>query len=475
MRRYIANDRRIANEVTAANVDAPERATYVVTDTNPVAPTDLEVGCEAGTVVIDGDEVSVSAQTESVSDIAGEVSETAYRYHTVSVDATGTLVVRSSDVGEFDADAPDAEPITQVTEPSHGEGEAFLGTAFQVEGTIERVFDGRYVLDGVPNSVITQGEGSGLTAEFVEPQGEGSGLDADTLRGETPNNIRSPIYGDGSDGDVVDTGTASQFINAETYTIDSSDTVAIDEWVYIRARESITINGTLDATGAAGNGGPGGSGGDDGTATNGSAGGDGLLSPLISAGSGGDGGASAAGDGGSGGDGDTRTLPHREQSLTPQVPFLDELANTTPEAAAGGGGGGGGVTNADTNADGTDGSPPGGGGGGRSQASSPDVGGDGGDGGDGGGLVILVAPQIEINGSILADGEPGSDGIETTGGGGGGGGGSGGVILLFASDVSTPGTLSVSPGVGGAGLSSNGVAGDGADGASGEVIVVSNN
>ena len=194
MRRYNANDRIVPNELTAANVDAPERATYVVTDTKPTAPTDLEVGCEAGTVVIDGDEVGVSAQTESVSDITGEVSETAYRYHTLSVDATGELVVRSSDIGEFDANDPDAEPITQVAEPSHETGEVFLGTAFQVEGAIERVFDGRYVLVDVPNSVITQGEGSGLDADTVrgaiawtpDNDGAGSGLDADLVRGEDP-------------------------------------------------------------------------------------------------------------------------------------------------------------------------------------------------------------------------------------------------------------------------------------------------
>ena len=172
MRDFKSNDRVIGSELRSALVDAPERATYVVTDTNPIAPTDLEVGCEAGTVVIDGDEVSVSAQAEDVSDISGEVTETAYRYHTLSVDDTGTLVVRSSDVGEFDADDPDAEPITQVTEPSHETGEAFLGTAFQVDDAIERVFDGRYVLDDVPNSVITQGEGSAL--------------DADLIRGNTP-------------------------------------------------------------------------------------------------------------------------------------------------------------------------------------------------------------------------------------------------------------------------------------------------
>ena len=178
MRDFKSNDRVIGSELRSALVDAPERATHVVTDTNPIAPTDLEVGCEAGTVVIDGSEVSVSAQAESVSDISGEVTQTAYRYHTLSVDATGALVVRSSDVGEFDADDPDAEPITQVTEPSHETGEVFLGTAFQVEGAIERVFDGRYVLVDVPNSVITQGEGSGL--------------DADTVQTQTPDDIVPP-------------------------------------------------------------------------------------------------------------------------------------------------------------------------------------------------------------------------------------------------------------------------------------------
>ena len=186
----------------SALVDAPERATYVVTDTNPTAPTDLEVGCEAGTVVIDGDEVSVSAQTESVSDISGEVTETAYRYHTLSVDATGTLVVRSSDVGEFDANDADAEPITQVTEPSHETGEVFLGTAFQVEGAIERVFDGRYVLDGglIPSGVITMWSGA------IEDIPVGWSL-CDGTDG-TPDLTDRFVTGAGDQYDVGDTGGA---------------------------------------------------------------------------------------------------------------------------------------------------------------------------------------------------------------------------------------------------------------------------
>ncbi|UBF23479.1 hypothetical protein HRTV-28_gp41 [Halorubrum tailed virus 28] len=234
MRRYIANDRRIANEVTAANVDAPERATYVVEGTNPTSPTDLEVGCDAGTVVVDGSEVSVSAQTASVSDISGQVTETAYRYHTLSVDATGTLVVRSSPVGEFDANDPDAEPITQVTEPSHGTGEVFIGTAFQVGAAVERVFDGRYVLDGVPNSVITQGEGSGLDADTVRGNvawtdandGEGSGLDADLVRGENPvetvNGARGDVTVSLTHQFTSDTFSDSETVNQGTPTVSGS-------------------------------------------------------------------------------------------------------------------------------------------------------------------------------------------------------------------------------------------------------------
>ena len=172
MRDFKSNDRVIGSELRSALVDAPERATYVVTDTNPTAPTDLEVGCEAGTVVIDGSEVSVSAQTESVSDISGEVAETAYRYHTLSVDATGALVVRSSDVGEFDATEADAEPITQVTEPSHETGEVFIGTAFQVGAAVERVFDGRYLASDVVKFVEElETEGSEGTVPTAQSDG----------------------------------------------------------------------------------------------------------------------------------------------------------------------------------------------------------------------------------------------------------------------------------------------------------------
>jgi len=225
MRRHNANDRIVSNELTAATVDAPERETYVKANTNPTNPAPLEVGCDAGTVVINGSSVSVNAQSEAVSDLTGTVTETAYAYHTLSVDNTGTLVVRTSDTGEFGASSPNDPPITQVTEPSHAAGECYLGTAFQVEGSIERVFDGRFVISELSNSIITQGEGSGLDADTYHgsdpntlagnqlttgsnpttlnvEEGEGSGLDADTVRGRTaikpdgPNDLSSSRFED---------------------------------------------------------------------------------------------------------------------------------------------------------------------------------------------------------------------------------------------------------------------------------------
>ena len=469
MRDFQANDRVIGSELRSALVDAPERATYVVTDTNPTAPTDLEVGCDAGTVVIDGDEVSVSAQTESVSDISGEVTETAYRYHTLSVDDTGTLVVHSSDVGEFDSNDPDAEPITQVTEPSHETGEAFLGTAFQVEGAIERVFDGRYVLVDVPNSVITQGEGSGL--------------DADTLRGDTPGELTSPMYGDGSDGAITHSTDTSEsgLLLTERYEVESGTTVTVDDdMLVVYATDEILIDGTVDASGRGASGGAGGAGGDppaDGSNSDGNPGDDGTpgtdadlaVDGSASGGVGGDGGGYNRGDvgagngvGGSGGDGADNGSP----TLTPAELRLLRIYLSDPWSGingltylggSGGGGGGGGGSGGVSADDG----------------SSAGAGGDGGDGGDGGGVVVFVAPRVVVNGSVLAEGtdaQSGLNGQNTSdrgagagGGGGGGSGGDGGGIIFVTQRPATSGSVSVAPGGGAAGGSGGTATGTGAE------------
>ena len=203
MRRFAGNDRLIHNEITSAAVDAPENETFVESGVEPSTPADLEIQIAPGDVFIEGSPVSVSSQTETVTDVSGEVTQSGYRYHTLSVDPTGTLVVNSSPTGEFDPETPSEPPLTQVTEPTHPAGNCFIGTAFQVNDRIERVYDGRYIIGELPNSIITQGEGSGLTAEFVDPQGEGSGLDADTVDGIEGDVLNSLTY-------QTDSGSASQ-------------------------------------------------------------------------------------------------------------------------------------------------------------------------------------------------------------------------------------------------------------------------
>lgn len=220
MRRFAGNDRLIHNEITSAAVDAPENETFVESGVEPSTPADLEIQIASGDVFIEGSPVSVSSQTETVTDVSDEVTESAYRYHTVSVDPTGTLVVNTSPTGEFDPETPSEPPITQVTEPTHPAGNCFIGTAFQVNDQIERVYDGRYIIGELPNSIITQGEGSGLTAEFVDPQGEGSGLDADTVRGATAWTDANDGEGSGLDADTVD-GIEGDVLNSLTYQTDS--------------------------------------------------------------------------------------------------------------------------------------------------------------------------------------------------------------------------------------------------------------
>ena len=229
MRRFAGNDRLIHNEITSAAVDAPENETFVESGVEPSTPADLEIQIAAGDVFIEGSPVSVSSQTETVTDISGEVTESAYRYHTLSVDETGTLVVNTSPTGEFDPETPSEPPITQVTEPTHPAGNCFIGTAFQVNDRIERVYDGRYIIGELPNSIITQGEGSGLTAEFVDPQGEGSGLDADTLRSNAPDELDVDKV-DGLDAvEIVDASFSTSFDGDVTFVEGQNRGAGIDD------------------------------------------------------------------------------------------------------------------------------------------------------------------------------------------------------------------------------------------------------
>ena len=76
----------------------------------------------------------------------------------------------------------------------------------------------------------------------------------------------------------------------------------------------------------------------------------------------------------------------------------------------------------------------GGSGGGVSEKNKTDI------GGYGGGILYLIAPEIEIQGKIVADG---SDGI------GAGGGGGGGTVVLYSNNISIDGTISLKGGRGG--------------------------
>jgi hypothetical protein len=88
----------------------------------------------------------------------------------------------------------------------------------------------------------------------------------------------------------------------------------------------------------------------------------------------------------------------------------------------------------------------GGSGGGVSEKNKTDI------GGSGGGLLYLIAPEIDIQGEIIADGGNGT---------GGGGGGSGGTVILYSDNVSIRGTISLKGGAGGTAFVQGGGGGSG--------------
>ena len=307
--------------------------------------------------------------------------------------------------------------------------------------------------------------------------------------GEIPTGSTQEIYGDGIDGSITRTssGTESGVLYTTDYTIESGVTRTVSGTTIIHAQNKITIDGTLDATGAGASGGPAG------TQMNGVNGEDGFNGAaglyVSNGGSGGQkdtgtdsdgapgsiyGGAGAAGwgacnggeYGGSGGNGggatssvpaETDTTSVSGDTALNQRTGWSELYDLPSNVAAGGGGGAkGGDSEGGTN------------------------GKDGGAGGAGAGMIILVAPEIEINGQVLAEGEDGEDGVGaedgstcgTGGGGGSGGGGAGGLIYLVNENLYESGTVSVAGGAGGltpqnSGWAHNG--GDGANGRAGEV------
>lgn len=153
-------------------------------------------------------------------------------------------------------------------------------------------------------------------------------------------------------------------------------------------------------------------------------------------------------NGGNGGDGSTTTVGTGGKS----------------RGASGGPGAGGAGSGSGNYGYGGDG--PGGGGGGA-------YGGDGSAGlAWGGGLVVLIAPTIEITstGAIYCNGGPGGAGgyLSGPGGGGGGGGGGGVILIIYRDSYINNGTLQVNGGAGGSG-SPSGTLRPGLAGNSGQV------
>jgi len=281
------------------------------------------------------------------------------------------------------------------------------------------------------------------------------------------------LWGDGSDGTITESAnvTRSGVLFPTTYD-DGGYTITVDDkCLAIIAKESITISGTINASGQGGAGGAGGAGGSS-TDEHGGSGSIGAAGELTGAtGTGGNGGTgSAGGDGGigaggggggcsladlgkSGGAGGDAKAPDnpKHAHFYPNSSY-ENLMDLLKFCGSGGSGGGGG----------------------GSAGSVNDDGGNGGTGGAGGGCVILCAPEISISGTIDVSGTAGSaggNGSGDAGGGGGGAGGNGGVILIITANLieSAP-TYNVSGGAGGAGGDSGssgypgGAGGNGADG-----------
>lgn len=269
------------------------------------------------------------------------------------------------------------------------------------------------------------------------------------------------FFPDDGAGDVVFSAPTTLAADVRARTVVVNPGVVVDVAGFaIRARLSITNNGTIHQDGKAASGatagarscdpeaascsvagGAGGiTGGGSGEASRGIFAGVQLFDlGGASSGAGGNGNtAGAAGTANSGGTVSTRvTHPFAGPDPTRVVEFdFNEFVPAVLTVGCGGGGGGGN-------------------GGGSGQ---------GGGGGGGGGLVRLRAPTIVNNGTIRARGGAGGNATAGTNAGGGGGGGGGRIILVGS--LSGDGTTDVS---GGAGGTASGAGTAGAAGSSGSV------
>lgn len=274
-----------------------------------------------------------------------------------------------------------------------------------------------------------------LTENYADAGGSGDFSTYSKVHPEVRDNLGQSIFGDGSDGDV--TISANTAVTADkqykNLTIDPTVTLTFGSASYViflRVRETLTVNGTITGLksstgsgwGGAGGGG-GGSGGAGGTAGSGNISG---AAPFIAAatqnGLAIGGGGAGGGAGGAGSNGSASNVSATSHSLLPGAfPYMGGSA----------GGAGGGATAA----------------------------------GNGSVGLIILANSIIVGagGNINADGSDGTAAVGASNNGGGGGGG-GGILLLTYRSLTSGGTIQSAGGTGGAGDGTGAAGGDGGNG-----------
>lgn len=378
--------------------------------------------------------------------------------------------------------------VNNLAVPDGAKNLTFLATADIVEGDLWTI-NGQPVAAKLQNGEALPGElfKAGCWVTGVRLSDDGTQLFFRAGASTVPS-----IFGNGSDGDAVISGTVTlpvlvphQSIVEKQYKSLTINAGAIlkcashNAGLIIRVQGDCTIHGTIDQSGLApktnpqnnypypaqlvsGNGGAGGRGG-----ASGGFGGSAMLKRPYGGGYGSGGGGGAGLNGHSGGfGGDTTGVDINVSSV-----FKGGLTSVgaTGNGTYGGGGGGGWayINDGEQTIGGAGGDGPGGIGDlGHRTTGSQDVswtGCGGGAGSYGGGVIMLyVGGNLIVDGSIKCNGNAGGAGGNATRGGGGGGGGGGGAVYIYHKGTYTnTGVISVNGGAGGAtgGSGVNGSAG----------------
>lgn len=306
---------------------------------------------------------------------------------------------------------------------------------------------------------VTASPGTGADGSFDSSSYDGSSIPG--ITGTSPNltidTDSAPVTI--ASGDATYPLGAGVF-NFTDFTLASGDTITVtgSKALIIRTNTgNITIDGTLNASGANGVAGPGAYNGGLGSAAGGGPGG-GLQNATYGEGSGG-------GYGGAGGD--TTYVSGGPAYGTDDISVFyggsggGGCLSTDASSGTQYGGGGGGAVKIESSADiivtGT--IQAHGGDGIHCYSSNGNTNGEYGSGGGAGGAVLLSGDDVTVSGTIDANGGKGGNAADGTSGGGGGGGR---VAIRGASSVNVTGTVSESGGARGA--SSNRPGFDGADG-----------